>query len=104
MLSKQDTKKLEEKVNERPLGLHGAVWCIIAGCCYGAMQVFAKQAYDGGLTVGQFLLARHFILAFHSYILGKCCRNVDFNLTKYSFDELKFPMAKAGLAVFAKGA
>ena len=89
---KEQRDKFKDKLNEKPLGMHGAVWCVIAGIFYGLMQVGAKIGYDAGLTVAQFLLIRHVCLWGCSYILGKTVRKVDFNLCERSLSELKYPI------------
>ena len=102
MLDDSTSSKLSDKMNERPLGTHGAVWCVIAGACYGLMQIFSKQAYERGLSVAQFLLIRHLCLLFFSYSIGRFCMKINFDMRQYSVEQLRIPMIQAVLALFAK--
>lgn len=83
MIKDKEKKELKSKVNDKFMGLSGFVWCVIAGLCYGTMNVFAKLAYNKGLLVSRFVLARFLVLFIMSYLFGKFVRKTDFDLRKY---------------------
>jgi len=71
---------LKDTVHDRYLGLTGSMWCIIAGLCYGTMNVFAKMAYAKGMLVSRFVLMRFMVLFLASYTFGKIVRKTSFDL------------------------
>lgn len=79
----KDSQELKARVNDTYLGLTGTIWCVIAGLCYGTMNVFAKLAYERGLPISRFMLSRFAVLFSASYAYGKLVRKTDFDLRKY---------------------
>ena len=82
-LSKKRKSNINENVGKTFLGLSGVVWCLIAGLGYGTQNVFAKLAYERGLTITTFILMRHLVLLIGSYTFGKI-RGINFDMRAYS--------------------
>ena len=75
--------ELKKSTNDTYLGLTGTIWCVLAGLCYGTMNVFAKMAYEKGILVSRFVMIRFLMLLVLSYTFGKLVRKTDFDLRKY---------------------
>ena len=71
---------MEARSNMTYMGLTGPIWCMIAGLCYGSLNIFAKLAFELDLPVSRFLLLRHGITMVGSYTWGKLVRDIDFNI------------------------
>lgn len=99
---KNHKSAFDKRVDERPGGIHGAIWCVVAGIGYGVTNIFNKEAYERGLSVAQFLFLRHIVLLVGSMLLGHFCRGVNFDLRVYERDHLKIPFYRSILAIFAK--
>ena len=82
-MNEKDKKELREDVNKTFLGLSGTIWCLIAGLCYGSMNVFSKLSYEKGMIVSRVTFMRFFVLFVSSYTFGKLKRGVNFDLRKY---------------------
>ena len=84
------------------MGLTGVIWCVIAGLCYGTMNVFAKMAYAKGMIVSRFVLMRFASLFFLSYVFGKCVRKTNFDLRKYNKKVIFVVVLRSALSLFSK--
>jgi drug/metabolite transporter (DMT)-like permease len=84
------------------MGLTGFVWCVLAGLCYGTMNVFAKLAYNNGMIVSRFILTRFIILFVMSYIFGKFVRGTNFDLRKYDKKVLMIVFGRSCLSLLSK--
>lgn len=93
---------LKDLVHDTYLGLSGVIWCVIAGLCYGTMNVFAKLAYSKGMLVSRFVMLRFAVLAFASYIFGKLVRKTDFNLTVYDPRIIGVVFLRSALSLLSK--
>lgn len=82
----QDYKKLLAKTNDKYLGLSGPIWCLLAGVCYGLLNLFAKLAFDEGFSVAHFMLLRHVSQIFYSFGFGKYVRGCNFNPSAYGME------------------
>ena len=97
-----DSQNLKDKVNDNYLGISGAIWCVLAGLCYGTMNVFAKMAYNKGLLVSRFVIMRFLMLGLCSYAYGRLFRNVDFNLTKYPVKLILMVFFRSTMSMLSK--
>ena len=93
---------LKDLVNHTYLGLSGVIWCVLAGLCYGTMNVFAKLAYSRGMLVSRFVMMRFAVLAIASYIFGKLVRKTDFNLTIYEPRVIGIVFLRSALSLLSK--
>lgn len=80
---RRESTSIRMKAGDTFLGMPGAVWCIVAGLCFGGQNVFAKLAFDRGLPVTRFILMRSLVLWMASFLFGKIFRKTSFNLKKY---------------------
>ena len=89
-------------MNDKYLGLPGAIWCVIAGLCYGTMNVFAKLAYERGMIISRFVMMRFVVLLAFSYLFGKIVRKTDFDLRKYDRKSILIVFFRSCLSLFSK--
>jgi drug/metabolite transporter (DMT)-like permease len=75
----QEQKELSSTINDTFMGLSGVVWCVMAGLCYGTMNVLAKLAYADGMILSRLILMRFSLLGILSYSFGKIVRKADFD-------------------------
>ena len=75
--------EIKQQVDTTYLGLTGPVWCLLAGLCYGLLNLFAKLSFEAGMSVPHFILWRHVYQALFSSSFGTLVRGVDFNLFNY---------------------
>ena len=101
-MNKYKGHDLKEQTSDRYLGFTGSIWCLIAGLCYGVMNVFAKLAYDKGMTVNRFVFIRFFTLMIFSYLFGRFARKTSFNLCKYNKKVILLIFMRAALSLFSK--
>ena len=52
-------KDIRDKAKDTYLGLSGTMWCLLAGLCYGTLNLTAKMSFESGMTVTKFILWRH---------------------------------------------
>ena len=97
-----DEDDLKALVNDTYLGLSGVIWCVMAGLCYGTMNVFAKLAYSKGMLVSRFVMLRFAVLAIASYLFGKLVRKTDFNLTVYEPRVIGVVFLRSALSLLSK--
>ena len=64
--------------------------------------MFAKLAYDKGLTVNRFVTMRFFILMACSYVFGKIFRKTSFDLRKYKSKVVLMTFFRAALSLVSK--
>ena len=84
------------------MGLSGVMWCIIAGLCYGTMNVFAKLAYERGMIISRFVMMRFVVLLLASYTFGKLVRKTNFDLRKYNKKSILVVFFRSCLSLFSK--
>ena len=53
---------------------------MLGGMFYGLLNIFAKLSFESGVSIAHFILWRHVIQVFTSFLLGYYCRNTDFTL------------------------
>ena len=75
---------------------------MIAGLCYGTMNVFAKMAYAKGMIVSRFVMMRFATLFFLSYVFGKVVRKTNFDLRKYNKKVVFVVVLRSALSLFSK--
>lgn len=95
-------RAIKGAVGDTFCGLSGLIWCILAGFCYGALNVFAKLAYEKGFQVSRFILVRHFVLFFASFTIGKFIRGIDFDLRKQDPQVIKLLIFRSFLNLVSK--
>lgn len=78
-----ESEEIRRKTNTTYLGLSGGIWCLLAGICYGALNVSAKLAFESGVSIAHFFLFRGLSQTVFSYLLGKHYRG-----TNFSFNEI----------------
>lgn len=93
---------MEARATMTYLGMPGPVWCMIAGLCYGCLNIFAKLGFEHGLVVSRLLLMRHGITLIGSFTWGTLVRGVDFNLTKYPRKAMSIVFFRSFLAMISK--
>lgn len=64
--------------------------------------MFAKLAYENGLTVTRFILIRHLNLFVLSYLYGKFFQGIDFDLRKHDGKSIKFLFIRAVISMISK--
>ena len=101
-INKKEADELKNTVNDKYLGLPGALWCVFAGLCYGTMNVFAKLAYERGMIISRFVMMRFFVLLIASYTFGKIVRKTDFDLRKYNRKSICIVFFRSTLSLFSK--
>ena len=84
------------------MGLSGVIWCVLAGLCYGSMNVFTKLAYSNGMIISRFVMMRFFVLGLASYIFGKLVRKTDFDFRKYDSSVIMFVFFRSALSLVSK--
>jgi hypothetical protein len=75
---------------------------MIAGLCYGTMNVFAKLAYNKGLIVTRFILIRFVVLLVMSYSFGRMFRGTNFDLRNYDKKILAAVFGRSCLSLVSK--
>ena len=98
----KDKQELKEVTSDKYLGLTGSIWCVIAGLCYGTMNVFAKLSYERGLEVSRFVLMRFFVLLTCSYTFGKVVRKTSFDLRKYNKKVVTMIFLRSAMSLVSK--
>lgn len=93
---------MEQRATMTYLGLTGPMWCILAGFCYGSLNIFAKLGFENGLVVSRFLIMRHGVTMIGSYVWGKLVRKIDFNLGKYERKQVMLLFLRTFLAMISK--
>lgn len=103
LIDKEEQNKLKETVHDTHSGLTGFVWCIMAGCCYGILNCFAKLAYNRGLPVSRLILMRFMMLGIGSYVYGRFVRKTSFDLKQYDKKQIRLVFFRAFISLTSKG-
>jgi drug/metabolite transporter (DMT)-like permease len=93
---------MKKRVTDKTLNITGFVWCVMAGLSFGAMNLFAKLAYNDGLTVSRFIVMRFAVLAIGSYLFGRFSRGVNFDIRLYDKKQIKLIVIRALITIVAK--
>lgn len=84
------------------MGLTGPIWCLLAGVCYGLLNLFAKLSFEAGMKVPHFILWRHVYQALFSSSFGMAVRGVSFNLFNYSSEVNKVLIGRSLINTISK--